>query len=118
MLSNFGDARQLYSKQLEAMSAAVTAMSKGWQQLLSETADYAKKSFEKNRVFAEGLLGAGNFDEALRLQSDFAKSSSEEFFAQANKLSALCAESAKAVFKPVTSDVPKGARSQKLSPAE
>ena len=118
MILNFGDAGQLYSKQLEAVSAAAMAMANGWQQFVLETTDYAKQSCAKNRAFAERLLHVGDFSEGLRLQSEFAKSASQDLFAQANKVGNLSAECAKDVFKPVTSLLSTDGYSETPSPAE
>ena len=64
-------------------------MTKGWQSIAAETTDYSKKSFEKSRVLAEKLIAVKKFDEALQLQSDFAKSAYEDFLAEATKIGEL-----------------------------
>lgn len=100
MFSKFTDAGQLYAKQLEATSAATSSISKGWHQLVTETNDYAKQSFEKSRALGEKLLGVTTFDEAFRLHADFAKSASQDFLTQMTKVGSLYAESAKEFVKP------------------
>jgi len=71
--------------------------------IAAETTDYSKKSFEKSRVLAEKLIAVKKLDEALQLQSDFAKSAYEDFLAEATKLGELYTSMAKEAFKPIES---------------
>ena len=97
---------QLFGKhQFEAASAATTALTKGWQGIAAETADYSKKSFEKSRALAEKLIGIKKLDEAITLQTEFARSSYEDFLAEATKIGELYSAMTKEVFKPVETAV-------------
>ena len=86
MVANFDSVQQLGKDQFEAVSAATAAFTKGLQGIATETTDYSKKSFEKTRELAEKLVGVKKIDEAVALQSEFAKSSYEDFVAEATKL--------------------------------
>ncbi len=101
MVATFDSVQQFGKDQFEAASAATAALTKGWQGIATETTDYSKKSFEKSRVLAEKLIGVKKIDEAIALQSEFAKSSYEDFVAQTTKLGELYTELAKEVFKPI-----------------
>jgi phasin family protein len=101
MAATFDSVQQLGKEQFEAFSAAAAAVTKGWQSIAAETTDYSKKSFEKSRVLAEKLIGVKKIDEALQLQTEFAKSSYEDFVAEATKLGELYTNLAKEAFKPV-----------------
>lgn len=101
MVANFDAIQQFGKHQFEATSAAAAAFSKGWQGIANETSDYSKKSFEKTREFAEKLIGVKKIDEAIALQTDFAKSTYEDFVAQSTKIGELYTELAKEVFKPL-----------------
>ncbi|MCQ4189595.1 phasin family protein [Methylocystis suflitae] len=101
MAANFDSVQKLGKEQFEAVSAAAAAVTKGWQSIAAETTDYSKKSFEKSRVLAEKLITVKKIDEALQLQSDFAKSAYEDFLAEATKLGELYASIAKEAFKPI-----------------
>lgn len=101
MVANFESVQQFGKDQFEASSAAAAAFTKGWQGIATETSEYSKKSFEKSREFAEKLVGVKKLDEAVALQTEFAKSSYEDFVAQATKVGALYTELAKEVFKPL-----------------
>jgi hypothetical protein len=101
MAATFDNVQQLGKEQFEAISAAAAAVTKGWQSIAAETTDYSKKSFEKSRVLAEKLIGVKKIDEAFQLQTEFAKSSYEDFIAEATKIGELYSNLAKEAFKPV-----------------
>jgi hypothetical protein len=101
MVATFENVQQLGKEQFEAVSAAAAAVTKGWQTIAAEATDYSKKSFEKSRLLAEKLIGVKKIDEALQLQSDFAKGAYEDFIAEATKMGELYSSLAKEAFKPV-----------------
>jgi hypothetical protein len=103
MVANFDNVQKIGKEQFEAVSAAAAAVTKGWQSIAAETTDYSKKSFEKSRVLAEKLIAVKKLDEALQLQSDYAKSAYEDFLAEATKIGELYTSIAKEVFKPIES---------------
>lgn len=101
MVANFDSVQQIGKEHFEAVSAAATAVTKGWQSIAAETTDYSKKSFEKSRVLAEKLIAVKKLDEAVALQTDFAKSAYEDFLAEASKLGEMYAALTKEAFKPI-----------------
>ncbi|MBM3552466.1 MAG: phasin family protein [Alphaproteobacteria bacterium] len=103
MVASLDSVQKLGKEQFEAVSAAAAAVTKGWQSIAAETTDYSKKSFEKSRVLAEKLIAVKKLDEALQLQSDYAKGAYEDFLAEATKLGELYSSMAKEVFKPIES---------------
>jgi hypothetical protein len=103
MAGTFDSVTQLGKEQFEAVSAAAAAVTKGWQSIAAETTDYSKKSFEKGRILAEKLIGVKKIDEAIQLQSDFAKTAYEDFLAEATKIGELYTNIAKEAFKPFES---------------
>lgn len=100
-MANFDSVPMLGKEQFEAVSAAAAAVTKGWQSIAAETTDYSKKSFEKSRALAEKLVSVKQIDEVVQLQSEFAKSSYEDFLAGATKIGELYTAMAKEAFKPV-----------------
>jgi hypothetical protein len=103
MVANFDNVQQIGKEQFEAVSAAAAAVTKGWHSIAAETTDYSKKSFEKSRLLAEKLIAVKKIDEAVALQTDFAKSAYEDFVAEASKIGELYAALAKEAFKPFES---------------
>ncbi len=100
-MPTFENVQQIGKEQFEAVSAAAAALTKGWQTIAAETTDYSKKSFEKSRLLAEKMIGVKKIDEAIQLQSDYAKGAYEDFLAEATKLGELYSSLAKEAFKPV-----------------
>ena len=102
MSVNFPDIKAFGKAPFEAFTAATASSTKGLQAIAAETTDYSKKSFEKSRVLFEKLTGVKKIDEAIQLQSDFAKSAYEDFVAQATKIGEMYSSLAKEAFKPIT----------------
>ena len=100
MSTNFSEMQTLCSNQFEAINAANASTVKALQAIANERMDYSKKSFENGRVLFEKLLGVKKIDEAIQLQSDFAKSAFEDFVAQATKIGEMYSSLAKEAFKP------------------
>jgi hypothetical protein len=102
MSMNLPDIKAFGTAPFEAFTAATASSTKGLQTIAAETTDYSKKSFEKSRVLFEKLTGVKKIDEAIQLQSDFAKSAYEDFVAHATKIGELYSSLAKEAFKPIT----------------
>jgi phasin family protein len=98
---NVEDFQKFGKQQFDAMTAATTTLSKGLQEIATETTDYSKKAIEANTAVVEKLLGAKTLDTAMQIQTDFAKSAFEGFVAQTTKLGELYSKLAKEAFKPV-----------------
>lgn len=102
------EALQKFGKeQFEAATVAMTEVAKGLQAIATEAGDYSKKSMETGSAFYEKLIGVKKLDEAVSLQSEFAKKSYEGFVAQANKMGEMYAAVAKEAFKPVEGAISK-----------
>ena len=101
MSVNFPDIKAFGKAPFEALTAATASSTKGLQAIAAETTDYSKKSFEKSRAHFEKLIGVKKIDEAIQLQSDFAKSAYEDFVAQATKIGEMYSSLAKEAFKPI-----------------
>jgi len=82
-------------------------VTKGVQQIATETTEYSKKSVESASAAFEKLVGAKSIDVALQVQGEFAKASYESFIAQSTKMGELYAGLAKEIFKPVEAAVAK-----------
>ena len=102
------EAFQKFGKdQLEAATAAMTEVTKGFQAIATEATDFSKKSFEEGSAFVEKLVGVKKVDEAITLQTEFAKTAYEGFMAQATKMGEMYQAVAKEAFKPVEGAIAK-----------
>lgn len=76
------------------------AWSKGAQAIAVEVVDYSKKTVEGSAAAWEKLMGAKSLEKAMQVQSEFLKSSYEDFVAEATKLGELYVDLAKEAYKP------------------
>jgi len=87
----------------ESMDMALTSLgawTKNAQAIAAEFVDYSKKSVEDSTAAWEKLLGAKSLETAMEVQSEYLKSSYQDFVAEATKLSELYADMAKQAYKP------------------
>ena len=103
---------QNYGKeQFEHAVASATTLQSGFQAIATAYGDYAKKSFEDTRSFAEKLSGVKSLDKALEVQGEYAKAAYETFAAESQKIAGLYGDLAKQTFKPIEGLVAKFAPS-------
>jgi hypothetical protein len=117
-MGNFEVFQKFGKDQLEAASSAATSVARGLQTIAAEATDYSKKSIEANSAYFEKLLGAKSLDNAVEVQSEYAKSAYEGFVAQATKIGDLYTTLAKDAFKPVESAIAKVKAASDLTGAE
>jgi hypothetical protein len=101
MLNNFEDIQKLGKENVDVAMKQFGTVSKGFQTIATEFADYSKKSFEHGSAALEKLLGAKSLDKAIEIQSDYVKTAYEGFVAQATKIGELYTDLAKESYKPL-----------------
>jgi len=101
MLKNFEDFQKLGKENVDTCMKQFGTVSKGWQAIAAEVADYSKKSFEHGTATLESLLGAKSLEKAIEIQSDYVKAAYEGFVAQSSKLGELYTDLAKETYKPL-----------------
>lgn len=101
MLKNFDELQSLGKDNVDVALKQLGAVSKGFQAIATEFADYSKKSFEQSSAAAEKLLGSKSFEKAIEVQSDYVKTAYETLVAEATKLGQLYADLAKETYKPI-----------------
>jgi len=100
MLKNFEDIQKLGKDNVDVAMKQFGTVSKGWQAIATEFADYSKKSFEDGSAALEKLFGAKSVEKAIEVQSDYVKTAYEGFVAEATKLGELYTDLAKESYKP------------------
>lgn len=88
-------------KNLEAVVASVTAATKGAETLGAQTMAFSKQALEEQVAAAKSLAGAKSVQEAVELQTAWAKSAMESYLAQFGKVSEVMAASVKESMKPL-----------------
>jgi phasin family protein len=106
-MMNFDTIQKQNQENLDVAMKSFSAMSKGFQDIAKEAADYAKQSFETSSAAAERLMASKSIDKAFEVQSEYAKSAYESFVAQATKMGELYADIAKEAYKPFEGTMPK-----------
>jgi hypothetical protein len=74
---------------------------KGWQAIAAEMSDYTKRSFEEGTATFEKLLSAKSMEQAIEIQTGYAKRAYDGYMHQLSKLGGMYAELAKETYKPV-----------------
>jgi hypothetical protein len=100
MLIDLQEMRNLGMNQFDAVSEAAASTAKRLQAISEEATAFSKKQYEDTYALGGKLLNARGLDEIVGLQSDYAKSAYENFFAEAAKMSALCTQLAREALKP------------------
>ena len=101
MLKNFEDFQKLGKDNMDTCMKQFGTVSKGWQAIATECADYSKKSFEEGSAALEKLFGAKSLEKAIEIQTDYVKTAYEGFVAQSSKLGELYTDLAKETYKPL-----------------
>jgi hypothetical protein len=101
MLKNFEDFQKLGQYNVDAAMKVFGEWNKGWQTIAAEITDYTKRSFEEGTATMEKLLAAKSFEQAVEIQTGYAKRAYDDYMHQVSKLGGLYADIAKEAYKPV-----------------
>ncbi|MGO4436850.1 phasin family protein [Rhizobium sp. RAF56] len=104
---NFDEANKKGKEAMDTALKSYSDVSKGFQAIAAEAAEYSKKSFQDGVSHFETLAGAKSLETAFELQSNFVKSSYERFVSEATKLGEMYADLAKTVYKPYEAPIAK-----------
>jgi hypothetical protein len=99
VVQNFDDMQKIGKNNLEAAVQSYGTLAKSAVAIASEMAEYSKKSFEGGNKALEKLLGARTLEQAVEVQSEFAKAACEDFVAELTKISEHYADLAKETLK-------------------
>ena len=113
MVPNFEQFQKIGKDNAEATAASFGAVSKGFQKIAVELADYSKKVFDEGTAAAEKLLGVKSLDKAIEVHSDYVKTAYEGFVSESTKLGELYAGWAQEVYKPFETVVAKATTVEK-----
>ena len=80
---------------------------KGFQDLWAEMTDYSKRAFDEGMHAWEQLLGARSFEQAIEVQSQYAKRAYDGHVAEMSRLGEMYAQLMRHVYTPVEKAVAK-----------
>jgi hypothetical protein len=101
MLKNIEDFQKFGHFNVDTAMKLFGEWNKGWQTIASEMTDYTKRSFEEGTAAFEKLLSARSMEQAMEIQTGYARRAYDGYLHQLSKLGGLYAEWAKEAYKPV-----------------
>ena len=100
-MAAFTDINTQAKRNLEAVVASVTAATKGAETLGAQAMAFSKKSVEDQVAAAKTLSSAKSLQEAVELQTTFAKTSLDAYLAELNKWSDIVSGSVRESLRPI-----------------
>ena len=95
------DLQKMSQTNIDSAMKAFGDWNKGMQTIAAEMTDYTKRSFEEGTAAFEKLLSAKSVEQAIEIQSGFAKRAYDGYMHQMSKIGTLYADLAKEAYKPV-----------------
>ena len=109
MIKNLDDMQKFGKDNMDVSMKSFGVVSKSFQAIAVEAADYAKRAFEEGTAATEKLAAAKSLDKVLEVQADYLKSAYEGFVAQSSKVGQLYVDLAQEFYKPFESQWTKAA---------
>lgn len=101
MLKGFEEFQKVGKDGFDAAVRSFGEVNKGFQAIAAEVTDYSKKAFEDSTRAFEQLIGAKSIEQAIEIQSQYAKKAYDGYVAEMSKLGEMYVGLAKDVYKPV-----------------
>ncbi len=114
---NFEDANKKSKENLETLLKSYASLTKAFQAIATETADYSKKAFEDSVAHIEKISTVKSVDAAFELQTSYVKSAYEGYVTEATKIGEMYADLAKDAYKPYEAPVAKATAAAKAAVA-
>jgi hypothetical protein len=100
MATGFESIQTLSKDNTDALLKSANAVTRGWQAIATEAADYSKRSIDAGTSALERLIGAGSLDKAIEVQSDFVRNAYEGYVGQVARVSEIVTDMAKGAYEP------------------
>lgn len=100
MIKNFDDIQKLSQSNMDTAMKMFGEWNKNWQALAAEMGDYTKRSFEEGTATFEKLVAAKSLEQAMEIQTSYAKRAYEDYMQQMNKIGGMYQGFAKEAMKP------------------
>ncbi len=101
MLKGFEEFQKVGKDGFDATVRSFGEVNKGFQAIAAEITDYSKKAFEDSTRAFEQLIGAKSIEQAIEIQSQYAKKAYDAYVAEMSKLGEMYVGLAKDAYKPV-----------------
>jgi len=100
MTNGFESMQNLGKDNVEFALKSADAVTKGFQAIASEAADFGKRSLDASAVAFEKLAAAKSIETAVAVQSDFVRTAYEGYVGQVAKFGEIVADMAKGAAQP------------------
>ena len=101
MIGNLEDMQKVGQSNMDAAMKVYGEWTKGWQAIAAEMSDYSKRSIQDGTATIEKLAASKSVEQAIEIQTGFAKRSYDEYMQQMTRLGTMYAELTKEAMKPV-----------------
>jgi hypothetical protein len=101
------DFQKMGKDNYDAMVRSYGELNKGLQAIATRWTNFSKQAFEDATRTFEKLVGVKSFEQAVEIQSDYAKRAYDNWVAEASKLSEMYTNVAREAYKPVEKAVAK-----------
>lgn len=101
MAKPFEDMQKMNQAGVDTAMRMMGEWGKNWQAIAAEMTDYSKRSFEDGTQTLEKLMTAKSVEQAVEIQTTYAKRAYDEYMQQMTKLGGMYSELAKEAYKPV-----------------
>ena len=91
----------------DAMVRSYGELNRGAQAIVSRWTEFSKRSFDDAAHTLEKLIGAKSFEQAVEIQTNYAKTAYDNWQAEVSKIGEMYANTAREVYKPVEQAVAK-----------
>jgi hypothetical protein len=111
MLDSFqnanNDVQKMGKDNFDAMVRSYGELNKGLQAIAARWTAFSKDAFEDATRTFEKLVGVKSFEQAIEIQSAYAKRAYDNWVAEATKIGEMYADVARVAYKPVEKAVTK-----------
>ena len=101
MVKGFEEFQTVGKDGFDAAVRSFGEMNRGFQAIAAEVTDYSKKAFEDSTRAFEQLIGAKTIEQAIEIQSQYAKKAYDSYVAEMSKLGEMYVGLAQDAYKPV-----------------
>lgn len=101
MINNLQDIQKISQTNVDTALKIFGDWNKGWQAIAAEMTDYSKRAFEDGTATFEKLVSAKSVEQAVEIQTNFAKRAYDDYMHQLSKIGGMYSSLAKDAYKPV-----------------
>ncbi len=100
-MKNNVDVQKLGQENMERAMRLFGDWNKNWQAIAAELSDYSKRSIEQGTKTFEKLMTARSMEQAIEIQTSYARRAYDEYMQEMGKLGGMYANLAKDAYKPM-----------------